>query len=183
MWHSLLVEDLTTVKWLLEQGALPNVPAQSGNTPLSIAVANAPIEVIKTLVQASASDLKPGDLVYCAVRRWGEKKDEETALEIIRVLLKAGAPVDKILWDDPSAHQEKAAIYRGTALHEACRIGWNRGVKLLLENGADPDKPKQKFKDNTGRTPREIAREQERFSILKIMQDYGQSAGKDRRCQ
>lgn len=146
-------------------------------------MASAPIEVIRTLVQASASDLTTGDLVYCAVLRWVKEKDDETALEIIRILVEAGAPVDKILWDDPPAYQEKAFMCRGTALHEACRQGWTQGVELLLENGADPDKPKQKFKKNTGSTPRGIAQERGQCSILEIMQDYGQSAGRDWRCQ
>ena len=134
-------------------------------------------------MQASGSDLTTGDLIYCAVRRWEKEKDEKTALKIIRMLVEAGTPVNKILWDNDPAYQEKAHFCRGTALHEACRQNWKEGVKLLLENGADPDKPKQTFRRNTGGTPRQIAQKEERCSILEIMQYYGQSAGRDWRCQ
>jgi ankyrin repeat protein len=142
-------------------------------------VANSTIEVIETLVRASTSDLTTGDLIYCAVLRYGEDKDENTALEIIRMLVRAGTPVDKIVWDNEPAYREKAHLLRGTALHEACRQGWERGVKLLLENGADPDKLKQWYRGDEGRTPREIAEEKGEGAILKIMQDYGKSAGRD----
>ena len=95
------------------------------------------------------------------------------------MLVEAGTPVNKILWDNDPAYQEKAHFSRGTALHKACQRGWTQGVKLLLENGADPDKPRQTFRKATGVTPREIAQKKGQCSILEIMQDYGQNAGRE----
>jgi hypothetical protein len=92
------VKNSKLVRWLLKKGGNPSVISPSGDTPLSFAVTQSSVKITKLLISANKSsnqDLSTGELVHCAVRRCGKEHN----LEVLDILLRAGAPADDVLWD------------------------------------------------------------------------------------
>ena len=82
-------EDLT--KWFVTHGADPNAQWGLNETPLSIAVGNAPFKAIKLLFDRSATT-EHGQLLHHAVYRWLNDR-----LEVLSYLLEKGALVNNII--------------------------------------------------------------------------------------
>jgi uncharacterized protein len=139
--------DVDSVKLLLEHGALVDLPNARGHTPLLI---------VSGIDWASAPTR-------------GRFKTEEASIETIKVLLEHGADINAMTGDPARrpitqlSDAERGAglqpAIRGaglvdgqTALHAAAKMGWNKIVKFLIDNGAA-----QQVKDSVGRTPYDLA--------------------------
>ena len=141
--------DLAALKLLLRYGALVDLPNASGITPL---MAAAGVGVSPNTSRA-------------------KKKTEAASIEAARLLIEAGADVNKATHDprrirtDPKVREamfgfifQMAFDYAylppsgRTALHGAAQKGWNEMVRLLVQNGAD-----LQAADATGLTPRDMA--------------------------
>ncbi|MEY4642698.1 MAG: Phosphocholine transferase AnkX [Pseudomonadota bacterium] len=139
--------DVESVKLLLEHGALVDLPNARGHTPLLIVAG----------------------IDWASAPTRGRFKTEDASIETIRVLLEHGANINAVTGDPARrpitqlSDAERGAglqpAIRGaglvdgqTALHAAAKMGWNRIVKFLIDNGAE-----QQVKDSVGRTPYDLA--------------------------
>jgi ankyrin repeat protein len=141
--------DVSAVKLLLQHGALVDLPNASGITPL---MAAAGVGVSPNTSRA-------------------KKKTEAASIEAARLLIEAGADVNRVTHDprrirtDPLVREamygfifQMAFDYAylppsgRTALHGAAQKGWNEMVRLLVEAGAEVQPV-----DASGRTPRDMA--------------------------
>ena len=141
--------DVAAVKLLLAHEALVDLPNASGITPL---MAAAGVGVSQNTSRA-------------------KKKTEAASIEVARLLLAAGADVNRVTHDprrirtDPLVREamygfifQMAFDYAylppsgRTALHGAAQKGWNEMVRLLVESGAHVQPV-----DASGRTPRNMA--------------------------
>jgi ankyrin repeat protein len=141
-------KGLAIVNLLLDRGADPNMqllfkPANvrgttnttntRGATPLIRAATNGDLEVVKILLAHGADAT-----VYMADRQTpihavlAGRAPEQQALELIRVLQKAGTDVNVIALVN---HTEE--IRGGTALHYAVRKRYKEVIKLLASSGVD----------------------------------------------
>src|SRR5262249_42987061 len=136
---------LAIVKALLEHGADPNMqlffkPANirgatntRGATPLIRAAGNGDLEVVKLLLEHGAdATIATGDRQTPIHAALAGRAPEPQALEIIKVLQKAGADVNVIALIN---HPEE--IRGGTALHYAVRKRYKEVIKLLASSGID----------------------------------------------
>jgi ankyrin repeat protein len=141
--------DVAAVQLLLAHKALVDLPNASGITPL---MAAAGVGVSQNTSRA-------------------KKKTEAASIEVARLLLEAGADVNRVTHDprrirtDPLVREamygfifQMAFDYAylppsgRTALHGAAQKGWNDMVRLLVESGAEVQPV-----DASGRTPRNMA--------------------------
>jgi uncharacterized protein len=138
--------DTESVKLLLEHGALVDLPNASGHTPL----------LVVSGVQWAAAPTR------------GRFKTEEDSIDTINVLLAAGADINALTGDPtrrpdnknfPASPEGPDRYGRGsvfadgqTALHAAAKVGWNKIVQTLIDNGIA-----QEVKDDAGRTPFDLA--------------------------
>ena len=138
-------DGLTIVNVLLERGADPNMqlffrPANvsgstntRGSTPLVRATTNGDLEIVNLLLKHGADAT-----VYLADRQTpvhavlAGRSSEQQALELIRVLHKAGADVNVIALVN---HGEE--VRGGTALHYAVRKRYKEVIKELASYGID----------------------------------------------
>ena len=136
---------LTIVNALLERGADPNMqlffrPANlrgttntRGSTPLVRAANNGDLEVVTLLLKHGADAT-----LYMADRQTpihavlAGRSSEQQALELIRVLQKAGTDVNVIALVN---HEEE--VRGGTALHYAVRKRYKEVIKQLASYGID----------------------------------------------
>jgi ankyrin repeat protein len=149
---------------LLQRGANPNVMSTSGETPLSVAVQAGSIRTIEMLLEAAA-DVQYGDVLHYAVER------EADELEVIRLLLSKGAPVNAIQFSDPIARQLRQFLLRGTPLHKACRLGKHEVVELLLTHGADPQSMMMRESQIETPTPLDISKELRDERMVALLED------------
>ena len=141
--------DVAAVKLLLEHKAIVDLPNASGITPL---MAAAGLGVSQNTNRA-------------------RKKTEAASIEVAKLLIEAGADVDRVTHDPRRIRQDplvREAMYGfifqmafdyaylppsgRTALHGAAQKGWNDMIRLLAEHGADVQPV-----DASGRTPRNMA--------------------------
>lgn len=142
--------DVESVKLLLDHGALVDLPNAQGHTPL----------LVVSGIQWPSAPTR------------GRFKTEEASIDTLKLLLDAGADIDALTGDPavrPSNHnlgdERAAAMERAgagdrrsvfadgqTALHAAAKVGWNKIIKFLIDNGAT-----QEVKDANGLTPFDLA--------------------------
>ena len=136
---------LAIVRTLLERGANPNMqlffaPANlagntntRGSTPLIRAANNGDLEVVKLLLEHGAdATIQMADRQTPIHAVIAGRSSEQQALELIRVLHKAGADVNVVALIN---HPQE--IRGGTALHYAVRKRQKEVVKLLASLGID----------------------------------------------
>lgn len=154
---------------LLSLGASPNAPCENMDlTPLSTAVLHHDLETVQQLIEHSK---KPhnGHLVYYAVIR------NTPDLRIVALLLQSGTPFDEVAFQDERSFRLRAHFPMGTPLYEACRLaktGKNLEIcELLLQQGANPDKPCRRWNVEVAQSsPRCLA--QEDRELLEMMHTY-----------
>ena len=136
---------LDIVKLLLQRGADPNMqllfrPANlngstntRGATPLIRAANNGDLEVVKLLLEHGAdAGIAMADRQTAIHAVLAGRAPEAQALELIRILHKAGADVNVVALVN---HPEE--IRGGSALHYAVRKRWKDAIKLLASLGID----------------------------------------------
>lgn len=136
--------DNDAIRLLLEHGALVDLPNAAGITPL---------------LATAGLGLSPRS-------NRGRFKTEKAGIESARLLLAAGADINKQV-DDPRRLEHEpdrdlggAVRYNSvhmppdgqTALHGAARRGWNDMITFLVEHGA-----KMQVRDVDGKTPLDMA--------------------------
>jgi ankyrin repeat protein len=155
--------DVAAVKLLLAHQALVDLPNASGITPL---MAAAGVGVSQNTSRA-------------------KKKTEASSIEVARLLLEAGADVNRVTHDPRRIRQDplvREAMYGfifqmafdyaylppsgRTALHGAAQKGWNEMVRLLVESGAEVQPV-----DASGRTPRNMAMGNYELAITEAQPD------------
>jgi ankyrin repeat protein len=142
--HAAYCNDVEATRAELQSGAPVDVQDDNGWTPLhwSIDMASAwgdPESVVALLLASGASANATDHFGVSALTRACDTYN----LTIFRMLLGAGADF-------------RTEIGGSTLLHFAASINFSEGVRELLRLGADPFR-----KDAEGRTPEEIAEEQD----------------------
>lgn len=131
--------DVESTSLLLEYGALPNLPNSNGQTPIMV---------------VSGID-------YPSNPTRGRYKTEGASIEVIGLLLSAGADINAISGDptkrpgfstDKPVFNRFNAVSGRSALHAAAGQGWNEIIQYLIDSGAQ-----QQQKDARGMTPIDMA--------------------------
>lgn len=133
---------LDSVRELIAAGADVNErDPDTGSTPLHAAATLGYVHVDFTL------NIPPNEPDRITHSRLPPADERSNRLEIVRVLIAAGAVVDAVDWD-----------WGSTPLHVAA--GWHHAdvVGVLLESGADPT-----LEEKFGGTPLDLARRNLRF--------------------
>jgi ankyrin repeat protein len=155
--------DLAALKLLLRYGALVDLPNASGITPL---------------MAAAGVGVSPNS-------NRAKKKTEANSIEAARLLIEAGADVNRRTHDprrirtDPKVREamygfvfQMAFDYAylppsgRTALHGAAQKGWNEMIRFLVEHGAEVQ-----VADATGRTPWDMAMGNYELAITEAQPD------------
>ncbi|MGA2879318.1 MAG: ankyrin repeat domain-containing protein [Bryobacteraceae bacterium] len=111
-------DNPAAMKLLLEHGALVDLPTADGVTPLMIAAG----------------------MGHGSNPTRGRYQTDDDAVEALKILLKAGADINR------------RAANGQTAMHAAALKGWNATIRYLAENGAALEP-----KDRDGKTPLDFA--------------------------
>ena len=143
------------VEWLLARGADLKAQNAFGDSVLYAAVGRSKqnVRIVELLLERGADPHKQNNHGYtplmqaATIPRTGE--DEQTSIEIIKLLLARGAKLDTQTFD-----------YGDTALIWAVKLGHTRIAEFLIAQGAD-----FKLKDKAGRDALQHARELGRREI------------------
>ena len=111
-------DNPAAMRLLLEHHALVDLPTADGITPLMIAAG----------------------MGHGANPTRGRYQTDEDAIEALKILIKAGAEINR------------RAVNGQTAMHAAALKGWNATIRFLAENGAELE-----AKDHDGKTPLDFA--------------------------
>ena len=133
----LVVEDEVLVRWFLAHGSNPNTSAGLWDfTPLSCAVARAPLSIIN-LLSDHADSFCRGQLANHAAWR-----TDPESVPILQYIFDRGAPINNSQWEDCEGLRDNWAksVYGTTPLYNAASQGNVEIVKWLLEHGADRHK-------------------------------------------
>ncbi|KAL9029456.1 MAG: hypothetical protein Q9196_002299 [Gyalolechia fulgens] len=130
---SLAIKDTKLTLWFLSHGADPNATCGLDITPLSIAVRDAPFEVIRILFDHGGS-IEHGQLLHFAViRRLPDR------IDVIDYLLNKGTPINSLMYENSAdSYEQETYSGLGTPLHSAVTTGCLDTVNILLSRGADP---------------------------------------------
>ncbi|KAK6519303.1 hypothetical protein TWF281_003138 [Arthrobotrys megalospora] len=157
-----------TMMILLEDGNDPDLVDGYHQTPLFWAVANGQMAVAEMLIKRGANPNARGRYGSRPLSRAVERGDEKT----IQLLLTNAAKIDfcYFIWDGEENQLGIDGRYRlssETPLCYAIRKGYTAVIKLLLENGAQPN-----F-DNTRDTPLILSARHGNEAISKLLLDKG----------
>ncbi|KAL9593564.1 MAG: hypothetical protein Q9219_007493 [cf. Caloplaca sp. 3 TL-2023] len=158
--HALHDEKMT--RWLLERGANPNTESRIMRTPLSRAVQEQPLEMIKLLMEYGGPDsINRGFLLLCAI--WRKLPDN---LQIVQYILDQGG--------DRHINEEYHTVYPDICLlpfrvplQDAAERGLLDVVKLLLARGANP-----RLLDGKGLLAVDVAREKHHDEIVRYLTPF-----------
>ena len=159
------MEHPALVAYLLEHGADPNTQSNTGQTPLSFAIARAPRSVVELLLGAKA-DVAKGDPLHCAVVR-----QTDDCASLIHLLIQLGASPNTHQWEDPAASYMRYDLPHQTPLHKACYRGNREAVEVLLAHGADPAAPTLQYGKEVPPTPLDVARKKGDAEIISWLED------------
>lgn len=153
-------EELT--RYFLDNGADPNARSSVLDiTPLSTAIASAPLSTILLLLKNGGS-VHSGQLLHFATQR-----ESEDRVDILRILLQKGCgnKLNTLLYSD---HEQSLQMMydtpRGTPLHGAAQKGFTDVVQFLLENGSDPS-----IKDTRGKSALKWAEYEDCHDVVDIL--------------
>ena len=142
------------MRWLLDHGANPTTETNNGITPISRAVASAPFNMVKLLLERGwPASIQHGRLLDSAIYR-----SCPDHLEVLDYLLRIGCQSDI----NKLEHKNRPDLRENTnwvvgcrnPLHHAVMEGRLDVVKVLVEGwGADPEVP-----DGKGRQAIDLAR-------------------------
>lgn len=149
-------DDEKLCNWLLDRGADPNAKCVLDFTPLSVAVQEAPLVIIKLLFDKGGS-IEHGQLLHYAVRR-----DQPDYLEVLQFILDKNPHVNQIMYENhPQSYELQKAFGIATPLHEAAEMGKLDVVNALLAKGAD-----RTVKDARGETALDRAERNHRTAVM-----------------
>ncbi|KAF2763782.1 ankyrin, partial [Teratosphaeria nubilosa] len=123
------------ISWFLDNGADPDMACQTGTTPLSTAVAKAPLSIVQRLLQSCPETRKlRRQLLHFAARR-----TDDPGIAVLQLVLDAcEAEINARMWQDcPLAYECYKVTGIGTALHENARAGRRDLAEIILSQGAD----------------------------------------------
>jgi ankyrin repeat protein len=175
--------DLDAGKILLEAGANPNAPGESGDTPLHIAIRQKNCDFVRLLLSFAASkecenddNLSPADLVKrlndsglntifpsCLTNQEQPQNSELTAI------LEEMSDLPNFLGVKLSNVCDRG-VQGDTPLHIAAIRGDLKIGKLLLDAGANPNLPGDYWN-----TPLHIAVEKKNYEFGKLLLEHGAS--------
>ena len=145
--------DINVAQVLLDKGAdteVTETPVGGDGTALNRAIDYNSISIVQLLIERGANvhhkDIFDRGMLHSAAVNECE--------EILRILLESKKGLDVNAQD----------INGKTTLHDAARFGYYDTIESLLEFGGDP-----LIKDNGGRTPLRVARENNRQSIFDLL--------------
>ena len=154
------IKDVSLTNWFLERGADPNAECDFGFTPLSIAVAQAPLSTIKLLFQSGGVAQRGQLLHYAAIRT------EPDHIDVLELLFSQGVVgINDLLHQDrENVFEMMKAIGLGTPLHTAAEEGPTDTVRCLLHHQADPS-----VANSRGDLAIDLARNRERFDVVELL--------------
>ena len=130
------------------------------NSAIYRTIQNVNIEHLKSLITEKNADAPKTMCYLFNTIRFQHKIDEPIIIEIVKLFLEHGAPIDKIV----TYHLYDIEF---SVMHEACVHGFYNVVKLLLEHGSNPN-----IKTD-GEYPIETAMDFDRTDIVKLLMEYG----------
>lgn len=171
-----MTSDIFAIAPLIESGANVNIAYNDGSTPLHIAGQNGMAMIIDILLKNGADVEIKNNAGRTALHEVA-LSEADSAAYAAEVLLQLGASVEVTdHWGNTPLHLsllgnsigvaetilkhgglriiDKKNMDGATALHEASRVGFKKGVELLIENGAD-----MTLTDNDGQLPSCLRRE------------------------
>lgn len=154
--------SLDFVKALLAAGADANIEGGYEGTALEIACYNGRVDIVRSLLKGGANPNRPGGgslgIPLQAVCKRSQAPLTPASVAIVNILLNAGVDVNQ------------RGGHCGTALVAACHYGGRAEfVRILLENGADPNISKCSDYDNALQT----ACFMHNHEIVKLLLDNG----------
>jgi ankyrin repeat protein len=137
LMNAVSARRLEAAQTLISLGADVNTSPNDGTGPLLLATLESDVPMTKLLLSKGANTLPLAKRLICLPL---ESAASEGSIELVRMLLEAGAPINAVSFGGSSA------------LASATTFGHTKIVEILLDAGADPN-----LTDTEGRTPIMIA--------------------------
>ncbi len=154
LFHSIVQDDIETVKNLINSGYDTSAKDSNGQTALHVAVEHGNLEIVRILLEkgarVNAKTKAKQTPILMFEESFGDGDEEKSNIEILRLLIAKGADVNV---------QNEA---KQTILMMACFDDNLEAVKLLLEAGANPN-----LKDEDGETAIDKTGSEEIKQLLK----------------